>query len=86
MDWLREVTDQVAAAHGLDQAALHLQAADTATILDVARVASHASGNRINAPLLCFALGVAHARGATIEDLAASVRSIAGDPDGESSA
>ncbi len=45
------------------------------TLLDLARVAAHASGDRTNAPLLCYLLGRATAAGsADLDTLAAVVR------------
>jgi hypothetical protein len=40
------------------------------TLLDLARVAAHDSGERTNAPLLCYLLGVAVGRGAELGELA----------------
>jgi hypothetical protein len=46
------------------------------TILDLARVAAHESGDRTNAPLLCYLVGLAAARdGTSVDELAAAVRS-----------
>jgi hypothetical protein len=42
--------------------------------LDLARIAAHTSGQRTNAPLLSFLAGLAVARGANIDDLAAALR------------
>jgi hypothetical protein len=44
-------------------AELELSAGDRRTLLDLARVAAHDSGERTNAPLLCYLLGIAVARG-----------------------
>ncbi|HSC73332.1 MAG TPA: DUF6457 domain-containing protein [Gaiellaceae bacterium] len=49
---------------------LELSAADMRTLLDLARVAAHDSGERTNAPLLCYLLGVAVGRGADLRELA----------------
>lgn len=76
MSWLDPVTSAVAEAAGLDPAELRLPPDVAREILDLARIASHASGNRINAPLLCYALGIAVGRGANLSDLADVVRSI----------
>lgn len=66
MDWLQTLTDSFAARAGLDPASLTLSPADRRAILDVARVASHVSGERINAPLLCYVLGLAAGRGVAL--------------------
>jgi hypothetical protein len=44
-----------------------------ATLLDLARIAAHESGDRTNAPLLCYLLGRAEG-GAALDALAAEVR------------
>ena len=56
---------------------LDLSDADEATILDLARIAAHDSGERTNAPLLCYLVGQATAGGASLEDVAAAVRGAA---------
>jgi hypothetical protein len=60
--WLQSARDKVAPG-------VELSAADTRTLLDLARVAAHDSGERTNAPLLCYLLGVAVGRGASLEAL-----------------
>jgi hypothetical protein len=45
------------------------------TLLDLARIAAHTSGDRRSAPLLCYLLGVAHAGGRSLDELAEIVRS-----------
>jgi hypothetical protein len=72
--WLTEARDRVAAAAGVDRMSLDLSDDDTATILDLARIAAHESGERTNAPLLCYLVGQATAGGASLESLAGSVR------------
>jgi hypothetical protein len=49
-----------------------LSETDEKTLLDVARIAAHESGDRTNAPLLCFLLGRA---GGDVDALAETVRS-----------
>jgi hypothetical protein len=65
--WLTEARDALAAAGRVEPAELELSDADTKTLLDLARIAAHASGDRTNAPLLCYLVG--RAQGDT--DLAA---------------
>lgn len=79
MEWLHDVTRHVASSCGQDPAALALTPADVSEILDLARIASHASGERINAPLLCYVLGMARARGAVLGDIGRAVREAAGE-------
>lgn len=71
--WLQEAVARLAAEAGVDPASMDptfdLSAAEAKQILDVARHASHDSGDRTNAPLLCYLLGRAVERGTlTLED------------------
>ena len=61
--WLQAARDKVAPD-------VELSAADMRTLLGLARVAAHDSGERTNAPLLCYLLGVAVGRGADLGELA----------------
>jgi hypothetical protein len=79
MSWIDDMTDAVAKAAGLEATELQLSAATRREILDLARIASHSSGERINAPLLCYALGLAVGKGADLDELAAAVRATAKD-------
>ena len=74
MDWFDEIAAELAPAAGLDVADLELPVHIRDEILDLARIASHDSGERINAPLLCYALGIAVGKGASLDTLAAVVR------------
>ncbi|HYZ93997.1 MAG TPA: DUF6457 domain-containing protein [Actinomycetota bacterium] len=74
MSWLEGVTQAVATAANIGVGELTLSKETSQEILDLARIASHESGERINAPLLCYALGIAVGKGASLEDLAAAVR------------
>ena len=78
MGWLEDVTAAVSEAAGVPAAELSLDAATRKEILDLARIASHASGDRINAPLLCYLLGIARARGASLAGISGAVRAAAG--------
>jgi hypothetical protein len=60
--WLQAARDKI-------DPSLELSAADTRTLLDLARVAAHDSGERTNAPLLCYLLGVAVGRGASLDEV-----------------
>jgi hypothetical protein len=72
--WLSEARNALARAAGLDAAQLDLSDDDVATLLDLARIAAHDSGERTNAPLLCYLVG--RAQGARpLDELAAAVRS-----------
>ena len=73
-DWLTSVRDAVADAAGVDPSSLDLSAADGETILDLARIAAHDSGERTNAPLLCYLIGQVTAGGTSLETVADAVR------------
>jgi Domain of unknown function (DUF6457) len=63
---------KAAEAIGIDQA---LRPDEVETILDLARIAAHESGDRTNAPLLCYLVGLAAARtGRSVNELASLVR------------
>jgi hypothetical protein len=69
-EWLSAARDRVAAAAGLDSSSLDLTQEEVDEILELARVAAHESGERINAPLLCYLVGLAQARrGGDLADL-----------------
>jgi hypothetical protein len=73
-DWLKERADVLAASSGIDRASLDLANADVRTLLDLAKVAAHESGQRTNAPLLCYLVGLARGRGASLDELAEAIR------------
>jgi hypothetical protein len=54
-EWLSEARDRLAAAAGEDPAGLELSQEEVDELLELARIAAHESGERINAPLLCYA-------------------------------
>lgn len=74
MDWYDDTAGALAEAAGLKEIELDLPDELREEILDLARIASHDSGDRINAPLLCYALGLAVAKGASLETLADVIR------------
>ena len=71
--WLSRVRDAVAEAAGADPAALQLDPEAETVLLDLARIAAHESGERTNAPLLCYLLGRAQGK-ASLDELAEAVR------------
>ena len=71
--WLTDARDAVAAASGMPASELELSNEDAATLLNLARIAAHDSGERTNAPLLCYLVGRAQG-GASLDDLADAVR------------
>ena len=70
--WLSEARDALAQAAGVDPSDLELSEADTKTLLDLARIAAHVSGERTNAPLVCYLVGRAQGT-RSLDELAAAV-------------
>jgi len=77
-EWLREARDRLAETSGESPESLELSQADIDELLELARLAAHESGERINAPLLCYLVGLA--RGRKGGDLAALVDGTVGKP------
>ena len=75
-DWLSEARDRLAEAAGESPGSLDLSQAEIDELLELARIAAHESGERINAPLLCYLVGLA--RGRTGSDLTALVDATVG--------
>jgi hypothetical protein len=71
--WLQDARTALAGAAGLEPADLDLSIEDAATLLDLARIAAHDSGERTNAPLLCYLVGRARG-GADVQSLADAIR------------
>jgi uncharacterized protein DUF6457 len=72
-DWLTRARDALATEAGFDPATLELSCTEAKTLLDLARIPAHDSGERINAPLLCYLVGRAQgSRG--LDELAEAVR------------
>lgn len=61
-EWLEAARDRIAAASGVDAAELALTDGNIANLLDLARIAAHESGDRTNAPLACYLVGLALGR------------------------
>jgi hypothetical protein len=61
-DWLRNARDRLATGGGEDPASLELSQAEVDELLELARIAAHESGERTNAPLLCYLVGLVHGR------------------------
>ena len=72
--WLTDARDALARAAGVPPEELELDEQSVATLLDLARIAAHESGERTNAPLLCYLVGRAQG-GADLDTLADAVRS-----------
>ena len=72
--WLREARDAVANAAGVPPEELELSDEEAATVLDLARIAAHDSGERTNAPLLCYLVGRAQRGSTGLDSLADAVK------------
>jgi hypothetical protein len=70
MTWISELTTRIADATGIAPATLAIDPDDADTLLRLAAIAAHESGERTNAPLLCHVLGRAVALGAPLDELA----------------
>ncbi len=69
-DWLEQARDNLASECGDEPAVYALEQNDVDALLDLARVAAHESGERINAPLACYLVGLARGRhGTALDDL-----------------
>ena len=71
--WLTRARDALAEAANVDPASLELDGDAETTLLDLARIAAHESGERTNAPLLCYLAGRAQGE-ASLDELAEAVR------------
>jgi len=60
--WLEEARARLARAVGDDPSVYGLSRAEMDELLELARVAAHESGERTNAPLLCYLVGLAQGR------------------------
>lgn len=68
--WLEDARAKLAAEVGDEPVRYDLTQADVDELLDLARIAAHESGERVNAPLLCYLVGLAHGRhGGSLSDL-----------------
>jgi len=75
--WLTDARDRIAETTGVDPTSLALDDDTVGDILELAKVAAHESGERTNAPLVCYLAGLAAGRsGADAADVvdAASAR------------
>jgi Domain of unknown function (DUF6457) len=72
-EWLTRTRDAIASAANIPPEELELDSDSEVALLDLARIAAHESGERTNAPLLCYLVGRAE-RGVTLDALADAVR------------
>jgi hypothetical protein len=70
--WLSDARDALARTSGVPTERLELDDEAVRELLELARVAAHDSGERTNAPLLCYLVGRAQ-DGASLDELADAV-------------
>ena len=61
-EWLEAASARLATECGANPATLRLTQADVDDILELARIAAHESGERVNAPLVSYLVGLARGR------------------------
>ncbi len=72
--WLQAAVERLARETGSDAAEYELDQTAIDDLLDLARIAAHESGERTNAPLVCYLVGLARGRrGGVLEDLTDAV-------------
>ena len=73
-EWLIAASEKLGSEVGDDASQYALSQDEIDELLELARVASHESGERINAPLVCYLVGVARARhGVALDELVDAV-------------
>jgi uncharacterized protein DUF6457 len=60
--WLEEARAKLATKVGDEPSGYDLSRSQIEELLELARIAAHESGERTNAPLLCYLVGLAHGR------------------------
>jgi hypothetical protein len=72
--WLEAAVARLAQETGVAAADYALSQAEVDELLELARIAAHESGERTNAPLVCYLVGLARGRHASgLEDLVDAV-------------
>ena len=73
-EWLRDATARLAREGFGEQGEYELGADEVDDLLELARIAAHESGERTNAPLVCYLVGLARGRhGGSLADLVDAV-------------
>jgi Domain of unknown function (DUF6457) len=80
-DWLETSRKSLAEAVGADASDYELGPGEIERLLELARVAAHESGDRTNAPLVSYLVGLARGRNPerTLDELVAAARGIVSD-------
>jgi hypothetical protein len=68
-EWLAERADLLAATSGLPRERFQLDDADVTMLLELAKIGAHESGERTNAPLLTYLVGIARESGKPLDEL-----------------
>jgi hypothetical protein len=68
-EWLSQRADALAAASGLPREQFELDQTAVDQLLELAKIGAHESGERTNAPLLTYLVGVAHGSGKSLDEL-----------------
>jgi hypothetical protein len=72
--WLEAAVDRLAREIGDPPSEYALTQSEIDELLELARIAAHESGERTNAPLVCYLVGLARARhGRALDDLVDAV-------------
>ena len=74
--WLTSARDAIADAAGLAPDRLELGEREASDLLDLARIAAHTSGDRTNAPLLSYFVGLAVAKGGDLDAIVSAIREL----------
>lgn len=74
MQWINDLTNQIAKEHSLDLQSISVSESEAEVLLELAGLAAHSSGARTNAPLLCHVLGRARSQGVSLEALSETIR------------
>jgi hypothetical protein len=77
--WLSEARDAVAGEAGITPGMLDLNQAAVDQLLELARLAAHESGDRRNAPLLCYLVGRA-GEGVNLDSLVNRIERVSAGP------
>jgi hypothetical protein len=77
-DWLETSRKSLAEAVGADASDYELGPGEIERLLELARIAAHDSGDRTNAPLVSYLVGLARGRNPerTLDELVAAARGI----------
>lgn len=80
-DWLEQARNDLASAVGDEPASYELSGEEVGALLELARVAAHDSGERTNAPVTTYLLGLARGRHPE-QSVADLVNAVVGSRDG----